>query len=279
MRQISVKEVEKTIYESFLKANTELPEDIAKALHCARDKETNELAKFALDTIIENAKIAKDNKWPMCQDTGMAVVFLEVGQEIAFIDGDINKAINNGVRKAYDDGGFRASVADPLTRKNTRDNTPAVIHYEIIPGNELRITVAPKGFGSENMSKTYMLNPTSSKEEIIKIVVDTVKEAGGKPCPPIIVGLGIGGTMEKATYIAKKALLRDLDKANEDPEIACLERQLLNAINNSMVGVQGFGGINTALGVSILTFPTHIAGLPIAINIQCHAARHYTKVL
>ena len=279
MREINVKVVTEVVKELFLKANVILPDDILERLKEAYGNETNSNSKFMLKQIIDNNKIAVDNNWPICQDTGMAVVFVEVGQQVLFIDGNINEAINEGVRQAYKDGRFRNSVADPLTRVNTNDNTPAIIHFEFVSGSNVKISVAPKGFGSENMSKLYMLNPTDSKSEIIKKVKTTVLEAGGKPCPPIVIGIGIGGTIEKAAILAKKSLLREVYSSNKRQDLAQLEEGILHEVNQLNVGAQGLGGNTTALGVNIESYPTHIAGLPVVINIQCHAARHMSEVI
>jgi fumarate hydratase subunit alpha len=279
MREINVEVITNVIKELFLKANVVLPEDVMDTLKKAYNNETNTNSKFMLKQIIENNEVAVKNNWPICQDTGMAVVFVEVGQQVLFVNGDINEAINKGVRQAYKMGRFRSSVADPLTRVNTKDNTPAVIHYNIIPGDKVKVSIAPKGFGSENMSKLFMLNPTDSEIEIIEKVKMTVLEAGGKPCPPIILGIGIGGTMEKAALLAKKSLLREISSSNERQDLAQLEEDILKAVNQLNVGAQGLGGKTTALGVNVEAYPTHIAGLPLAINIQCHAARHLSEVI
>jgi len=279
MREINVEVITNVIKELFLKSNVVLPEDVMETLKKACNNETNTNSKFMLKQIIENNEVAVKNNWPICQDTGMAVVFIEVGQQVLFVNGDINEAINKGVRQAYKMGRFRSSVADPLTRVNTKDNTPAVIHYNIIPGDKVKVSIAPKGFGSENMSKLFMLNPTDSDIEIIEKVKMTVLEAGGKPCPPIILGIGIGGTMEKAALLAKKALLREISSSNERQDLAQLEEDILKAVNQLNVGAQGLGGKTTALGVNVEAYPTHIAGLPLAINIQCHAARHLSEVI
>lgn len=279
MRKIHVEEVQKKVEEMLLKANRTLPSDVKRALIAANERETNEHAKFMLGQILENAEIAESNNWPTCQDTGMAVVFLDIGQDVMFTGGSLEDAVNQGVRDAYKVGRLRNSVADPLTRENTHDNTPAVIHYSIVEGDTVEISVAPKGFGSENMSQSHMLNPTASADDILEVVVQTVKDAGGKPCPPIILGIGIGGTLDKAALIAKRALLRDIDVSSTRSDVAELEERILEEVNKLNIGAQGLGGINTALGVSIETFPTHIAGLPVVINFQCHAARHVSEVI
>jgi fumarate hydratase subunit alpha len=232
-----------------------------------------------LQQILDNTDISREENLPLCQDTGMAVVFVELGQSVHIIGGSLTEAINQGVRRGYKRGYLRKSVLNPLSRENTGDNTPAVIHLEMTKGDQIKITVAPKGFGSENMSKLAMLKPSDGVEGIKKFVLDTVIQAGANPCPPIIVGIGIGGTMEKAAYLSKKSLIREAGQPNPDPEIAALEEELLQSINATGIGPQGMGGRTTALAVYIDTFPTHIAGLPVAVNIQCHAARHAQAIL
>jgi fumarate hydratase subunit alpha len=224
---------------------------------------------------MENADIAERESLPMCQDTGMACVFVSVGQDAHIVGGSLEEAINQGVRQGYKDGYLRKSVVkDPLDRVNTGDNTPAAIYYDIVPGNKLKITIAPKGFGSENMSKIKMLKPSDGIEGIKKFIIETVKEAGPNPCPPTIIGVGIGGTFDKVAFLAKKALLRPINKSNSNPFYADLEKELLEKINQLGVGPQGFGGKTTSLGINIEVFPTHIAGLPVAVNVNCHATRH-----
>ncbi|QOR36227.1 fumarate hydratase [Clostridium sp. 'deep sea'] len=279
MRQIDVNLVGENIKSLLIEANTVLPQQVLAKLNQASVTENNDIAKFMLSQIIENAEIAKQKSWPLCQDTGMAVIFIDIGQEVNLINGDINDIINTKVAEAYEQGKFRNSVASPITRINTNNNTPAIIHYNIVPGDKVQVYVAPKGFGSENMSRLYMLNPTAGEEGIIESVVDAVKIAGGKPCPPIVIGVGIGGTVEKAALIAKRCLLRPLGDPAKDPKIAALEQQILTEVNKLNIGVQGVGGNTTALAVHVATFPTHIAGLPVAINIQCHAARHAKAVI
>jgi len=253
--------------------------DIRRALSEAKTHEASPLAIHALDQLLENAKIAEREGLPICQDTGMAVVFVKIGSHV-IVDGDINEAINEGVRQGYREGYCRNSVvADPLERKNTNDNTPAVIHYELTAGTELCITVTLKGFGSENMSGIRMLNPSDGLPAITNYIVDTVRRAGSNPCPPIIVGVGIGGTMEKAALLAKQALLREIGSSHPSAFWAEAEKNILARINQLNIGAAGFGGAVTALGVNILTYPTHIAGLPVAVNIGCHATRHRTAVL
>ena len=238
------------------------------------------ISKEVLEQLIENAEIAKNKEVPICQDTGMVVVFLEVGQNLK-IEGDLKEAVNKGVKKGYEEGYLRKSVVnDPLIeRENTGDNTPAVIHTEIVSGSNLKITVAPKGFGSENMSQMKMFNPTAGIEEIKDFIMKVVEEAGPNPCPPIVVGVGIGGTLDKAALLAKKSLLRDIGEYNSDPNYRSLEVEILEEINSTGIGPQGLGGKTTALDVNIEEFPTHIAGLPVVVNINCHVARHKTVVI
>ena len=279
MREISAQAVTEAVSRLCISANRNLPEDLkCRICNCAASEDWP-IAKEILERIVENFEIAADKKVPICQDTGMACVFLKVGQDI-HIDGNLEAAVHEGVRLGYREGYLRKSVvADPLNRVNTGDNTPAVIHYEIVPGDKLEITVAPKGFGSENMSAIKMLKPSDGMEGVVDFVVQTVKEAGPNPCPPVVVGVGIGGTFEKAAQLAKKALLRPVDSANGNPCYADLERKLLEKINALGIGPQGFGGATTALGVNIETYPTHIAGLPVAVNIGCHVTRHESEVL
>jgi fumarate hydratase subunit alpha len=273
MRKIDSKTISNAVSEALIKANKVLPDDVYKALNQALDKETSDLSKDVLGKIILNADIAKDEFIPMCQDTGMVVCFVEVGYDLK-IEGDLYDAINKGVSDAYVKGYLRKSVADPISRVNTKDNTPAIIHTKLVPGDKLVLKLAPKGAGSENMSSVKMLTPAHGIEGIKKHVLEQVIHAGGKPCPPIIVGIGIGGNLEKSALLAKEALLRDLDDVNPDPVLNKLEEALLKEINELGVGPMGFGGKTTALAVKIAKYPTHIAALPIAVNIQCHAARH-----
>ena len=278
MREINVNSIIDTLEEMCIEANCVLNSDVEDALKNGYESEISEIGKDVLGNILKNAQIARDEYVPICQDTGMAVVFLKVGQDVHFVGGSLNDAVNEGVRRGYEKGYLRKSVvADPVRRGNTGDNTPAIIHTEIVDGDEVEITVAPKGFGSENMSAVKMLKPSEGIEGIIDFVVNTVKNAGGNPCPPLVVGVGIGGTFEKAAYLAKSALLRDVDSDNPDPYYAELEGVLLKKINGLNIGPQGFGGITTALGVNVETFPTHIAGMPCAVNINCHVTRHVTK--
>ena len=279
MREISAQAVTEAVCRLCISANRNLPEDLKSCIQKCSAAEDWPIAKEILERITENFEIAADTKVPICQDTGMACVFLKIGQEI-HITGNLEEAVNEGVCRGYREGYLRKSVvADPLNRVNTGDNTPAVIHYEIVPGDKLEITVAPKGFGSENMSALKMLKPSDGVEGVVDFVVKTVREAGPNPCPPIVVGVGIGGTFEKAAQLAKKALLRKVDSSNTDSYYAALEQELLEKINALGIGPQGFGGTTTALGVNIETYPTHIAGLPVAVNIGCHVTRHESEVL
>ncbi len=281
MREINVEVLTKIIEELCIDANYNLPSDVKGALQEAVKKEASPLGREILLDILKNAEIAEQDQVPICQDTGLAVIFLELGQDVRLVGGDINEAINEGVRRGYKNGYLRkSSVDDPfLVRKNTGDNTPAIIHTEIVSGDKVKITVAPKGGGSENMSALAMLKPSDGVKGIKKFVVDAVDKAGSNPCPPIIVGVGIGGTIEVTTLIAKKALLRTIGEHNPNPEVAKLEEELLEEINNLGIGPQGFGGRITALAVNIETFPAHIASMPVAINIQCHAARHKEAII
>jgi len=250
-----------------------------RALKTALESEDNPTAKFALETIIKNDDLAKREDLPVCQDTGMAVFFVEYGADVNFVGGDFEEAINEGVRRGYKKFGYRASVLDPITRKNTGDNTPAVVHTKIVKGGNIKISFMAKGFGSENMSRLYMLTPSQGIEGVKSAVIDAVKNAGSNPCPPIVVGVGIGGTAEKAMQVAKEELLREVGKPSEDETLASLEKELLERINALGIGAQGFGGKNTALAVHIGKYPTHISALPVAVNIQCHAVRVASVIL
>lgn len=280
MREINVSHITDAICTMCVQANCNLNQDIEDALCRGLSFETGETAKSILSDILHNAKIARTENMPICQDTGMAVIFLKVGQEVHFTGGSLTQAINEGVRLGYESGYLRKSVVgDPVRRGNTGDNTPAIIHTEIVEGDKVEITVCPKGFGSENMSAIKMLKPSDGVEGIINFVTDTVKEAGSNPCPPIVVGVGIGGTFEKAALLAKTALLRNIDTKNPDSFYADLETRLLEKINDLNVGPQGLGGKTTALGVNIETYPTHIAGMPCAVNISCHVTRHISAII
>lgn len=275
MREINVLQVIETVKRLCIDANYFLSDDIRESIQRAQEEERMELPKDILGKILQNAQIAKEEAVPMCQDTGMACVFVEIGQEVHVTGGSLEEAINEGVRRGYEEGYLRKSVVkDPIHRINTKDNTPAIIYYEIKPGDKLKITVAPKGFGSENMSQLKMLKPSDGIEGVKQFILKTVVEAGSNPCPPIVVGVGIGGTFDKAAFMAKKALLRPIDKRNKDSYYGEIEEELLEKINMTNIGPQGFGGKTTALAVNIETFPTHIAGLPVAVNINCHATRH-----
>lgn len=280
MREINVSEVTQAVRDLSIKANYFIGDDIKEALIDFKNNETFKIAQEVLDKIIINDDIACKEEMPMCQDTGMACVFLEVGQDVHFVGGNLEDAINEGVRKGYEEGYLRKSVVkDPIDRVNTKDNTPAIIYYDIVPGDKVKITLAPKGFGSENMSKIGMLKPADGLEGVKKFIIDTVSQAGPNPCPPMVIGVGIGGTFDKAAYLAKKALLRPINVRNENEFYKNLEEELLEKINELGIGPQGFGGRTTALGLNIETYPTHIAGLPVAVNINCHATRHKDIIL
>ncbi len=278
IREVSVEEITKNVREMCIEANDTLSPDMEEAIRSASQSETSPLGREILGELTENLEIARSEQIPICQDTGMAVVFLEVGQEVHFVGGDLTEAVNEGVRQGYEDGYLRKSVVgDPLIRENTRDNTPAVLHTGIVPGTQVRITVAPKGFGSENMSRIFMLKPADGAEGVRDAVLSAVREAGPNACPPLVVGVGIGGTFEQCALLAKKALLRGIDEENELPHVRELERDLLTRINALGIGPAGLGGSTTALAVHILTAPTHIAGLPVAVNLCCHVNRHVTR--
>ncbi|MGV3024865.1 fumarate hydratase [Clostridium thermobutyricum] len=275
MREISVNLIKDKIRDLCIDANYFLGDDIKDSLIHFKNNEKSEIGKDILGNIIENAKIAKEEQLPICQDTGVACVFLEIGQDVHLIDGNLEEAINSGVREGYEKGYLRKSVVkDPINRINTNDNTPAMIYYDIVPGDRVKITVAPKGFGSENMSKLAMLKPSDGLEGVKDFILKVIEEAGPNPCPPMVVGVGIGGTFDKAAYLAKKALLRPVNEENKNEFYANLEKELLEKINDLGIGPQGFGGLTTAIGINIEVYPTHIAGLPVAVNINCHATRH-----
>lgn len=279
MRNIDAKLIEDTVARLCIEANLRLPDDVVSAIECAEIEEPWDGAKRILSLLGDNVRIASEKMLPVCQDTGMACVFLELGQDV-HIDGDLEEAVNNGVRRGYGEGYLRKSVVcDPLRRINTGDNTPALLSVKLVPGESLRITVMPKGFGSENMSALKMLKPADGVEGVKRFVLETVEKAGANPCPPIIVGVGIGGNFDKAAYLAKHALLRPLDKPNRDEYYAALEKELLDKINALGIGPQGFGGKTTALAVLIESMPTHVAGLPVAVNISCHATRRKSASL
>lgn len=279
MRTIQASKVTEVVRRLCIEANCHLSADLKERISACRECETFPVAQGILDQIIENYNIADENNVPICQDTGMACVFIDVGQEV-YVDGNLEEAIHEGVRQGYRDGYLRKSVVrDPLDRVNTGDNTPAMIYYNIVSGDQIRITVAPKGFGSENMSQIKMLKPSDGLDGVKEFVVRVVEEAGPNPCPPIVVGVGVGGTFDKAAFMAKKALIRSVDRRNPDPFYAALEEELLERINALGVGPQGFGGKTTALAVNIEKCPTHIAGLPVAVNINCHVTRHQSEVI
>lgn len=280
MRNIDVKNITDTIAEMCIEANHFLTPDMKAALEAAVQSEEAPLGKQVLQSLQENLKIAGEDMIPICQDTGMAVIFLEVGQEVHFEGGNLEDAINEGVRRGYVDGFLRKSVVkDPLERENTKDNTPAIIHYSIVPGDKLKITVAPKGFGSENMSRVFMLKPADGIEGVKNAILTAVKEAGPNACPPMVVGVGIGGTFEKCALMAKQALTRPVDVHSDIEYVAEMEKELLEKINKSGIGPGGLGGTMTALAVNINTYPTHIAGLPVAVNMCCHVNRHSVRIL
>ena len=277
MREIDSSLISEVVARLCIDANYHLPPDMKKQIISSSKEESWETASIILDQIIENFNIADENLQPICQDTGLACVFLSIGQDVN-IKGNLEEAVNEGVRKGYSQGYLRKSVvSDPLNRVNTGDNTPAMIYYDICPGDKIKITVAPKGFGSENMSQIKMLKPSDGIEGVKDFVIKVVEDAGPNPCPPIVVGVGIGGTFDKAAYLAKKALMRPVDQRNSEDFYAELEEELLKKINALGIGPQGFGGRTTALAVNIEKFPTHIAGLPVAVNINCHVTRHMTE--
>ena len=280
MRDVNVSEITKNIKEMCIEANHFLSEDMKKVFKNAVDSEESPLGKQVLNQLNENLSIAASDMIPICQDTGMAVIFINVGQEVHFTGGDITDAINEGVREGYVEGYLRKSVvSDPLIRENTKDNTPAVIHYSIVPGDKVEITVAPKGFGSENMSRVFMLKPADGIEGVKNAILTAVKDAGPNACPPMVVGVGIGGTFEKCAILAKKALPRNLEEKSDIEYVRNLESEMLEKINKLGIGPGGLGGTQTALAVNIETYPTHIAGLPVAVNICCHVNRHVKRVL
>ena len=278
MREINATEITKNIKEMCILANHYMADDMKNALNNAINTETTELGRQVLDKLEENLDIAQKEMIPICQDTGMAVIFIEIGQEVHLVGDTYEHAINEGVREGYTEGYLRKSIVkDPIIRENTKDNTPAVIHYSMVPGDKIKITVAPKGFGSENMSKVYMLKPADGIEGVKNAILTAVKEAGPNACPPMVVGVGIGGTFEKCAIMAKKALTRDLNIKPEKEYVRNLEEEMLEKINETGIGPAGLGGKNTALAVNIETYPTHIAGLPVAVNICCHVNRHITR--
>lgn len=279
MRIIKSSQITEVVKELCIKANIYLGEDVKKSIKEYETKESNELGKNILNILIKNCEVAEEKKMPICQDTGMAVFFIKIGQDVHVEGQNITDAINEGVRQGYTEGYLRKSVVSPIDRINTKDNTPAIIHYDIVEGENITIEFAPKGFGSENMSKLRMLKPSDGIDGIKEFIIETVREAGPNPCPPIVVGVGIGGTVEKCAQIAKKSLLRDVGKHNEDEKIKELEIEILEELNKLGIGPQGLGGNTTALAVNIEIFPTHIAGLPVVVNINCHASRHKKVII
>ncbi len=279
MREINVNKIKQIVKKLSMEANYFLGNDVVDAFKKGLDIEESPVGKNVLNILLENAKISAKENVPICQDTGVAVIFLEIGQDVHFTGGDLYEAINNGVREGYKEGYLRKSMCNPFTRKNTGDNTPAVIHTSIVPGDKVKIIVAPKGGGSENMSLQQMLKPSDGLEGIKKMVINRASEAGPNPCPPVIIGVGIGGNFERSAILSKMSLLRELGTPNPDPELNDIEAELLEKINNLGMGPQGLGGRVYCLGVHILLEPCHIASLPVAINIQCHAARHKEIVL
>lgn len=280
MREINVDKVTENLSSMCIEVNHFLSKDMESVLEDSRKREESELGKQILDSLSENLEIARKDMIPICQDTGMAVVFVEVGQDVHLVGGNLEDAINEGVKRGYNEGYLRKSVVkDPIIRENTKDNTPAVIHYSIVPGDKVKITLAPKGFGSENMSRVFMLKPADGIEGVKAAVLTAVKDAGPNACPPMVVGVGIGGTFEKCALLAKKALTREAGSHSDIPYVKELEEELLERINKTGIGPGGLGGTVTALAVNVLTYPTHIAGLPVAVNICCHVNRHITRVI
>ncbi|MBQ3105124.1 MAG: fumarate hydratase [Lachnospiraceae bacterium] len=280
MREIQAQQITDVVEKLCIEANQFLPKDVQGAIRRCRECEDWDIAKGVLDQIITNFEIAEDEQVPICQDTGMACVFLEIGQDVHIVGGDLREAVDEGVRRGYDKGYLRKSVVkDPVRRGNTGDNTPAMLYTEIVPGEKIKVTVGPKGFGSENMSAIRMFKPSAGIQGIKDFILETVETAGPNPCPPMVVGVGIGGTFDKCALLAKKALMRSTDIRNPDPYYAELEAEMLEKINSLGIGPQGFGGKTTALALNIETLPTHIAGMPCAININCHVTRHQTEVI
>ena len=280
MRIINSNDIAEVVKGMCIKANCHINKDIKSALSNSVKTEKSDISKGVIENLLKNAEIADSKEVPICQDTGMACVFLEIGQDVHIVGGDLSDAVNEGVRRGYDKGYLRKSVVkDPVRRGNTGDNTPAMIYTEIVPGEQIKITVGPKGFGSENMSAIRMFKPSHGLQGIKDFIIETVETAGPNPCPPMVVGVGIGGTFDKAALLAKKALMRPLDSSNPDPFYAELEDEMLEKINELGIGPQGFGGKTTAIGLNIETMPTHIAGMPCAVNINCHVTRHKTEVI
>lgn len=280
MREIDTSLITKEVKRLVMEANYFLPEDVLARLNKMKEEEDWELAEATLDKILVNAEIAKNDQVAMCQDTGMVVVFVELGQDVHIVNGLLEDAINQGIREGYEEGYLRKSVVkDPLDRVNTKDNTPGVIHYNVVEGDKLSITVAPKGFGSENMSRIKMLKPAEGLQGVKDFILESVELAGPNPCPPTVVGVGIGGTFEKAAFLAKHSLMRDMEEYSDNPFYEALEKEMLEEINKLGIGPQGYGGKTTSFKVNIESYPTHIAGLPVAVNINCHAARHKQVIL
>lgn len=280
MREIHVDEIINVVEKLCIEANQYLPKDVQGAIKRCRACEDWSIAQGVLDNIITNFEIAENESVPICQDTGMACVFLEIGQDVHVVGGNLSDAVDEGVRRGYDKGYLRKSVVkDPVRRGNTGDNTPAMLYTEIVPGEQIKVTVGPKGFGSENMSAIRMFKPSAGIEGIKDFILETVQTAGPNPCPPMVIGVGIGGTFDKAALLAKKALMRNIDSSNPDPYYADLEVEMLEKVNKLGIGPQGFGGKTTAIGLNVETMPTHIAGMPCAININCHVTRHKTEVI
>ena len=281
MKEIHTDQITQAVARLCVESNYYLGEDVLSALRAYREAEVSPVGREVLDQILENAEIARDQHMPLCQDCGLTVVFLELGQEVRIVSGDLNESIAEGVRQGYEEGYLRKSmVTQPFSaRVNTRDNAPPVIHTTIVPGDRLKIIVAPKGGGSENMSQLGMLKPADGREGVINFAVESVRKAGANPCPPIILGVGVGGSAEKAMWLAKHSLLRKVGESSSDPEVAELEAEILDRVNRIGIGPQGFGGLTTALAVHVETFPCHIASMPVAVNIQCHSARHKEVVL
>lgn len=280
MRDIDVKQIEETVAQLCIRANRHLPADVREAVYAAREAEVQPLAADIMGDLVRNLDAAQELCLPICQDTGMAVVFARLGQEVHITGGLLSDAVNRGVARGYTEGRLRCSVVeDPLRRVNTGDNTPAVLHVTLVEGDQLELMVAPKGFGSENMSRLYMLTPAANRETVLERIVETARLAGSNPCPPMVLGVGVGGDFEMCALLAKRALCRPLDQPNADPYYAEMERDALEAVNRLGIGPQGFGGRTTALGVAIEAYPTHIAGLPVAVNVGCHVTRHAAAVL
>jgi fumarate hydratase subunit alpha len=279
MREISTQTIVDAVKDASIKANLELGEDVVQALESALEYEESNVGKDILQKLLENAKIAREERIPMCQDTGVAVLFVELGKGVSVKEGGLYQALEEGIRQGYKEGFLRKSVCHPFTRKNTGDNTPIIVHLDLVSGDKLKIWVVPKGGGSENMSRLFMLPPSAGWDGVKEKIVETVAEAGPNPCPPTIIGVGIGGNFEQSAILAKKSLLRPLGTSNPDTELAAMERELLEEINKTGVGPQGLGGRVTSLAVHILMMPCHIASLPLAVNIQCHASRHVEVVL